>query len=179
MPQATAMFASPTSKAILASWYSRLGHPSPPILQSLISKFSLPVTSSTSQKLLFCSDCHINKSHKLSFAQTTIISNRPLHYLFSDVWTSPITSIDNSKYYLILVDHFTRYTWFYSLKQKSQVKDVFITFKSLVENHFGTKIKTVYIDNGGEFIALRSYLRDNGISHLTMPPHTPEHNDIS
>lgn len=34
-------------------------------------------------------------------------------------------------------------------------------------------------DNGGEFIALREFLTTNGISHLTTPPHTPEHNGMS
>ncbi|CAA7017709.1 unnamed protein product [Microthlaspi erraticum] len=41
------------------------------------------------------------------------------------------------------------------------------------------KIRTLYSDNGGEFIALRSFLSDNGISHFTSPPHTPEHNGIA
>ncbi|WVZ00780.1 hypothetical protein V8G54_026849 [Vigna mungo] len=38
------------------------------------------------------------------------------------------------------------------------------------------KIKTLYSDNGGEFIKLRNFLQANGISHLTTPPHNPEHN---
>lgn len=92
---------------------------------------------------------------------------------------SPVLSIDNFKYYLVLIDHYSRYTWLYPLKTKSQVKDVFIAFKALVENKLNTKIGTLYSDNGGEFIALRSFLSMNGIEHLTSPPHTPEHNGIS
>lgn len=86
--------------------------------------------------------------------------------------------MDNFKYYLVLIDHFTRYTWFYPLKQKSQVKEVFVAFKALVENHFQTKVRTLYTNNGGEFIALRQFLTEQGISHFTSPPHTPEHNGI-
>ena len=89
------------------------------------------------------------------------------------------SSIDNYKYYLVLVDHYTRYTWLYPLKLKSQVRDTFKAFKSLVENYFSTKIGTLFSDNGGEFIALRSILTEAGISHLTSPPHTPEHNGIA
>lgn len=48
-----------------------------------------------------------------------------------------------------------------------------------MENHFGTKIKTLYSDNGGEFIALRSFLSSHGIAHLTSPPNTPEHNGVT
>lgn len=79
----------------------------------------------------------------------------------------------------MLVDHYTRYTWLYPLKLKSQVRDTFKAFKSLVENYFSTKIGTLFSDNGGEFIALRSILTEAGISHLTSPPHTPEHNGIA
>ena len=38
---------------------------------------------------------------------------------------------------------------------------------------------TLYIDNGGEFLALRSFLATHGISHLTTPPHTLEHDGYS
>ncbi|KAG7572644.1 Reverse transcriptase RNA-dependent DNA polymerase [Arabidopsis suecica] len=178
-PQATAFFASSNNKATLASWHSRLGHPSPPILSSVINTFSLPVSTSSSSTNLLCSHCHINKSHKLSFAENSIKSTKPLEFLFTDVWTSPITSVDNSKYYLIFVDHYTRYTWFYPMKHKSQVKEIFPVFKALVENRFQTRIVNLYSDNGGEYVVMRQYLQQCGISHLTTPPHTPEHNGIS
>ncbi|CAA7029023.1 unnamed protein product [Microthlaspi erraticum] len=176
--QVSAMFATPSSKATVSSWHSRLGHPASSILNTVISQFSLPV-SKQFHKLLPCSDCFINKSHKIPFATSTITSSRTLEYLFSDVWSSPILSLDNFKYYVIFVDHYTRYTWLYPLKQKSHVKETFMAFKSFVENRFQTKIGTLYSDNGGEYVALRAYLATHGISHLTSPPHTPEHNRIS
>ena len=120
----------------------RLGQPNTYILNTITSKFYLPLSKTTFNSLL-CSDCSINKSHKLSFSNSTIISIKPLQYLFSDVWLSPITSIDGYKYYLILVDHFTRYTWLYPLKRKSQVLETFQAFKPLVENKFQTKIGTL------------------------------------
>lgn len=178
LQQYIALSASPTPKTSLSLWHSRLGHPASSILQSVVAGFSLPF-SSTSQKQLPCSHCLINKSHKLPFYSNTISSTHPLHYIYSDVWTSPILSIDNFKYYLIFVDPYTRYTCLYPLKQKSHVKETFITFKALIENHFGSKIQNLYSDNGGEYIALRSFLSEHGISHLTSPPHTPEHNGVA
>ncbi|KAL6326284.1 hypothetical protein AAG906_004781 [Vitis piasezkii] len=35
------------------------------------------------------------------------------------------------------------------------------------------------LDNGGEYQALDNFLSNNGISHLTTPPHTLEHNGLS
>ena len=173
-----AFFASSNPTITLSDWHFRLGHPAASILKSVVSNFSLPCTKSVTQNTL-CSDCAINKSHKLPFFQNTITSSRPLEYVYTDLWSSPIESVDNYKYYLVLIDHFSRYTWVFPLKLKSQVKATFQTFKSLVENKLSTKIGTLYSDNGGEFIALRQLLADAGISHLTSPPHTPEHNGIS
>lgn len=123
--------------------------------------------------------CLSNKSQKLSFAQSTIISNSPLETIFSDVWTSPIISTNGFKYYVIFVEHFTRYIWFYPLMHKSNVKNIFIWFKAIFKKHFDKTIKTLYSDNSDEYIALTDFLSTNGISHLTTPPNTPEHNDFS
>ena len=79
---------------------------------------------------------------------------------------------------MIFVDHFTKYIWFYPLHRKSDVYDIFFEFKKIVENYFSRTIKTLYTDRGGEFLALRHFLSNHGISHLTTPPHTPEHNGM-
>ena len=165
-------------KTTLSEWHQRLGHPAYHILKQIFSKNKLDFSSSLS-KLFSCNDCLSNKSHKLSFSQSTIVSSQPLETIFSDVWTSPILSTNGFKYYVIFVDHFTRYIWFYPLKKKSEVKETFIRFKSIVEKYFDKTIKTLYSDNGGEYIALAHFLSTNGISHLTTPPHTPEHNGFS
>ena len=178
LSQVTAMVTASNPKTSLLSWHSRLGHPSLSVLNTIISQLSLPL-SSTKQKHLSCSECLINKSHRLPFTHSTITSHRPLEYIFTDVWSSPITSIDNYKYYIVLVDHYSRYTWLYPLKKKSQVKEVFIAYKALVENKFQTKIGTLFSDNGGEYIALRDFLAQHEITHLTSPPHTPQHNGLS
>lgn len=165
-------------KLSLSQWHSRLGHPNLQTLRTMLAKLSLPCSSLVSSSL-FCNSCSINKSHKLPFSTSTLTSTYPLQFLFLDVWTSPVTSIDGYKYYVIFVDHYTRYTWLYPLKTKSQVAQIFPTFKSLLENRFNTKIMTLFSDNGGEYLALRQFLASHEISHLTSPPHTPEHNGMA
>lgn len=119
-------FASPTPKLSTIDWHHHLGHPSSSILKNIVSSFYLPCSESVNS---ICSDCAINKTHKLPFSQTSIVSTRPLEYIFTDLWRSPIVSVDNYKYYLVLVDHYSRYTWLYPLKLKSQVRETFIAFK--------------------------------------------------
>lgn len=153
-----------------------MGHLAFDVLQKIFSLLSLPLSNKTPS--LLCNAYPINKSHKRSFGLTSLSSSRPLELLFSDIWTSPVLSFDGYKYYLIIIDHFTRYILYYPLKKKSQVAETFIRFKTLVENRFNTHI-TSFSDNGGEFTALTPFLSQHGISHLTSPPHTPEYNDIS
>lgn len=124
-----------------SSWHHKLGHPSPPILKFLQSSFQLGISHSKSD---FCNSCSINKSHKLPFQKSTISSTYPLEVIYSDLWTSPVLSHDGYRYYVIFVDHFTKYIWFYPLKHKSDTNLTFIKFKALVENYFKNKIKIFY-----------------------------------
>ena len=107
-PPSTPLIAFSSIKTTLFNWHHRLGHPALPILKHIISTHALDTTSS--RMLQFsCNACHCNKSHKLSFSMSTLISTRPLQIIFSDVWTSPILSSDGYKYYAIFIDHFTKY----------------------------------------------------------------------
>lgn len=107
---------SATIKSPLPIWHSRLGHLSVSVLKSVVSHYSLPTLNKDSS--LLCNACSISKSHKIPFSTSTLTSYKPLELLFSDVWTSPVHSIDGYKYYVIFVDHFTHYVWLYPLRKK-------------------------------------------------------------
>lgn len=55
------------------------------------------------------------------------------------------------------MDHYTHYIWFYPIRNKSNVRSTFIRWKALVENHFGHKLKTLYSNNGGEYVVLADF----------------------
>jgi len=160
-------------KPTLINWHFRLGHPSFFVLKTILTKCNLD--SSSMSKDFVCNACHCNKSHKLPFSVSILISHKPLELIFSDVWTSPLSFVNGFKYYVIFVDHFTKYIWFYLLKKKFDVKPTFICFKAILENYFKGKIMTLYSDNGGEYIVLTEFFVTHGISNLRTT-HTPEHN---
>ena len=159
-------------------WHSRLSHPSLHIFCKFLSvlNISFPEEHLCS---FSCTSCNINKIHKLPFAKSNITSYSPLEVIFFDVWTSLVSSFDGFNYYVIFVNHYTKYIRLYMLRHKSDVYFTVVAFKHLVENYFTTTIKTLYTDNGGEFLALRSFLATHGITHLTTPPHTLEYNGYS
>ena len=159
----------------LASWHNRLGHPAFPTLRSILASNKL-VDYVPSNFTLPCNACFCNKSRKLPFGASSMTSSKPLELLYTDVWGPTTKSVDNYRYYIIFVDHYTKYIWLYPLKQKSDVKNVFVQFKNIMEKFFQLPVIFVYSDNGGEYVALHSIFNSLGISHFTTPPHTPEHN---
>lgn len=154
-------------------WHQRLGHPHKEILQ-LLAKNSLIVFNKRDSQLL-CDACQLGKSFKLPFLYSETISNKPLERIHCDLWgPSPVTSSQGFRYYAIFVDNFSRLTWFYPLKSKSEFYTVFIRFQNLVENQFQNKIKQFQSDGGGEFVSgmFLKHLATCGIKHLLSCPHT-------
>lgn len=94
---------------------------------------------------------------------------------------SPTSLINGARFYLIIVDDFSKYTWLYPMASKSQTIDIFRSFKSLVENMLNPKIKADQSDGGGEFTShwFRAFLSSNGISHRISCPYTPEQNGVT
>lgn len=71
------------------------------------------------------------------FHSLSLGSNEPLNLIHVDVWgPTPVASPSGFRYYLILVDDHTQFSWLYFLKQKSQVLEYFTHFKNHVENLF-------------------------------------------
>ena len=178
IPESPLLQVNSNNKMSISDWHCRLGHPALPITQRVLNKlgFSIP----TSQNKTICASCASNKSHRLPFSNFTLTSSAPLDLLFTDVWgPSPITSSDGFRYYVIFVDHFTRYVWLYTLTYKSDVLPTFQKFQKIVENYFNKKIKVIHSDGGGEYIKLGQYLSSQGISHLISPPYTPQRNSLA
>ncbi|RVW81354.1 Retrovirus-related Pol polyprotein from transposon RE2 [Vitis vinifera] len=163
----------------VAGWHRRLGHPSFKVVTRLISSFFLPTTSCLSGSNN-CHSCSTNKAHQLPFHKHGLTSTTPFDLLYTDVWgPSPTPSLNGHRYYVIFVDHFTKYVWFFPLHQKSDVKTIFPHFYKMIETRFNIKIKGVYSDNGGEFTVLRPFFTTHGISHYTIAPYTPQQNGVS
>ncbi|RVW53657.1 Retrovirus-related Pol polyprotein from transposon RE2 [Vitis vinifera] len=95
----------------VAGWHQLLGHPSFKVVTRLISFFSLPTTSCLSGSNN-CHSCSTNKAHQLPFHKHGLTSTTPFDLLYTDIWgPSPTPSLNGHRYYVIFVDHFTKYVW--------------------------------------------------------------------
>jgi len=85
-------------------------------------------------------------------------------------------SIHGEKYFLTILDDFSRYAWIVLLlKSKSEVKIQVQNFISLIENQFDSKIKCIRTDNGPKFF-LKDFFASKGIIHHTNCVYTPQQN---
>ena len=64
------------------------------------------------------------------------------------MWGHAQTSVSGHNYYVSFIDAYSRFTWLYLIKKKSDVFDVFIQFQAHVERLLKQKIINVESDLG-------------------------------
>lgn len=175
LPSVTSKQAFGVTNPSFERWHSRLGHPAAPIVQRVISSFNLPCRVESNKESV-CSACQQAKSHQLPYSKSSSVSSHPLELVFSDVWGPAPESAGRYKYYVSFIDDFSKFTWIYLLKSKSEVFQKFHEFQNLVERLFDRKIITMQTDWGGEYEKLHSFCTKVGISHHVSCPHTHQQN---
>lgn len=109
------------------------------LLLRVISSNKLPFVSKESPGEI-CDACQMAKNHHLPYSKSNSISKAPLELIFSDVWGSAPLSVGRYTYYVSFIDDFSKYTWIYLLKRKSDVFRVLQEFQNLVERKFDRKL---------------------------------------
>lgn len=114
-----------------AIWHQRLGHPSSAVVSQVLKSCNVRISKPNSGS--FCRACELGKSHKLSLSSSLTIYTAPLELVVADLRGPASCYSSRSQYYLSFVDTFSRHTWLYFLKHKSDAFQVFLSFKSHVE----------------------------------------------
>jgi hypothetical protein len=81
---------------------------------------------------------------------------------------------------MLLVDHYTRMTTVYFLKNKSEAFENFKIYKEMVENEMDSRIKCLRYDNGGEITSkeFMDYCSSHGIKRQLFVARTPQQNGV-
>jgi len=98
-----------------------------------------------------------------------------------DLWGPYRTAnVNGARYFVTIVDDYTRNTWTQLLPDKSQVYTAIEYFLSMVETQFKTKVAMVRTDNGTEFIQslCLSLFGLKGILHQRSIVKTPQQNGV-
>ena len=167
----SAAFVATTSST---TWHRRLGHPGRDVLAQLSRSADLPCTRAPDEHL--CHACQLGRHVRLPFSTSSSHADRMFDLVHCDLWTSPVLSISAYKYYLVVVDDFSHYSWTFPLRFKSEAFSTLSHFFAWVSTQFGLTIKVVQCDNGREFDnASRSFLT-RGVQLRMSCPYTSAQN---
>ncbi|XP_019240977.1 PREDICTED: uncharacterized protein LOC109220963 [Nicotiana attenuata] len=170
--------ASMTDKTMIdLLWHNRLGHV-PFVKMRGIE--SIPVHFSTKQPFI-CPICPMPRQNRLPFSERTIATTKIFEILHVDLGGPyHVPTHDKKRYFITLVDDYSRCTWTHLLSCKSNALQVVKAFSAMVKNQFNCSIKTTRTDNGLEFInsEIASFLQFEGIIHQKTCPYTPQQNGI-
>ncbi|CAI7805491.1 unnamed protein product [Closterium sp. NIES-53] len=173
-------------------WHHRLGHPSLPRLRNMHSRplcsglpRSLPpLPPSPAPRCLPCVEGRQCAAPHSSFP----LMNAPLQTLHMDVWgPARVNGQSRERYFLLVVDDYTRYTTVFPLRSKGQVIDVLIlwirTVRLQLRERFGQDLPVLRLhsDRGGEFSStlLRDFCRGEGIPQSFTLLDSPQQNSIA
>ncbi|CAI7770803.1 unnamed protein product [Closterium sp. NIES-53] len=152
-------------------WHHRLGHPSLPRLCGMHSRLLVsglprslpPLPPLPAPPCLPCVEGRQRAApHSSSFPSTTA----PLQTLHMDVWgPARVSGQGRERYFLLVVDDYTRYTTVFFLHSKGE----------------DLPVLRLHSDRGGEFFSdlLREFCRGESITQLFTLPDSPQQNEIA
>ncbi|CAI5940934.1 unnamed protein product [Closterium sp. NIES-64] len=112
----------------------------------------------------------------------------PLQTLHMDVWgPARVRGLGHERYFLLVVDDYSRYTTVFPLRSKGDVTEVLIDWiraaRLQLRQSFGSDfpLLRLHSDRGGEFSSglLRAYCRARGIRQTFTLPDSPQQNGIA
>ncbi|CAI7914443.1 unnamed protein product [Closterium sp. NIES-54] len=173
--------------------HHRLGHPSLPHLRGMHSRLLVsglprslpPLPPSPAPPCLPCVEGRQRAApHSSSFPPTTA----PLQALHMNVWVpARVSGQGRERYFLLVVDDYTRYTTVFPLRSKGEVSAVLIpwirTVRLQLREWFSQDLPVLRLhsDRGGEFSSdlLRDFCRGEGIVQSFTLPDSPQQNVIA
>src|SRR3954470_16357279 len=161
-------------------WHMRLGHVSERGLVEL-GKQNL-LGGDKVKKLQFCELCVLGKSYRVKFNKGKQRTHGSLDYIHVDLWGSArCASHSGARYFLSIVEDYSRKLWILIQKTKDETFENFKSWKTLVENQTGRKVKRLRTDNGLEFCneAFDNFCAASGIARHRTTAGTPQQNGLA
>jgi hypothetical protein len=129
-----------------------------------------------------CAACQAGKQvGSTHHSKNVMTTSRPLELLHMDLFR-PVAylSIGGSKYGLVIVDDFSRFTWVFFLQDKLETQGTLKRFLRRTQNKFELKVKKIRSDNGSAFknLQVEEYLEEERIKHEFSAPYTPQQNGV-
>ncbi|KAJ0566002.1 putative RNA-directed DNA polymerase [Helianthus annuus] len=153
-----------------------MGHPSEIVLKVLKDDLNLQVFDDNTP----CETCNKSK-HREPFPLSQHKTKGLGELIHLDVWGPyKVKSKEGFRYFLTIVDDFTRSVWVYLMRHKDEVFENVVHFVKLVNTQFEKNVKILRSDNGSEFLnnQFKRYVMENGIIYQTSCVYSPQQNGI-
>lgn len=156
-------------------WHQRLGHPCNDTIFHINKKFPIPTSLKPPPLMMLV--YMLNKDDFLLPHSTTNFEN-PFDLIHVDIW-GPISTpfMQGHRYFLTVVDDFSRFCWIYLTRHKSETVLLVQSFITFVKKQFQTSVKILSFDNGLE-LTLKDLYLNQGINHQTSCVDRPQQNAI-
>lgn len=156
-------------------WHSRLGHVNFNAMTMMSTTNMVHGLPKICQPKGVCTGCLMAKQRRKGFPQQAkFFSTRPLELIHGNLCgpINPITPGGN-RYIFLLVDDYSRFMWFYLLKNKSDTFEAFKKFRTLVEKKSEKGITIFRTERGGEFVSKEflQYCEEAGIGRQFTEPY--------
>jgi hypothetical protein len=128
-----------------------------------------------------CKHCQQGKKTKTRFKSKEYSTIRPLEIVHTNLVGPTKTKVlKGEKYFMLLVDDYTRMTIVFFLKNKSKYFENFNIYKEMVENEMDSKINCSRYNNVGEFTSkeFMDYCNNHGIKKKFSIAMTPQQNGV-
>jgi hypothetical protein len=100
------------------------------------------------------------------------LSSAPFDLVHSDIWGPALVPTEGgSRYFVIFLDDYSRYTWIYLLQHRSKLPQIYQNFHQMVQTQFSRTIK-IFRSDAMEYNekSFQIFLKQNGtLSHRSCP----------
>jgi transposase InsO family protein len=163
-------------------WHRRMGHMHFDNLVKVSKREAVrEMPHITKPTNTLCKHCQQGKQTKTRFKSKEYSTTKPLEIVHIDL-VGPTTTkgLKGERYFMLLVDDYTRMTAVCFLKNKSEAFENFKIYKEMVENEMDSRIKCLRSDNGGEFTSkeFMDYYNNHGIKRQFFVARTPQQNGV-
>lgn len=182
--QAGAAMEQSCGKHCVHEWHRKLGHRDVQAIREMENKqLATGIKVGSCSSNITCETCLQGKMTRLPFPKKAKIKSKAVLDLVHSDLCGPMNTVTpgGHRYFLTLIDDFSRYTTLYFLHKKSETVEAIKDFVRCMKTRFGKPPKMIRSDQGGEYRAteLVRFLKDEGILQQFTTAYTPQQNGVA
>ncbi|CAI5457474.1 unnamed protein product [Closterium sp. Yama58-4] len=129
-----------------------------------------------------CGPCVEGRLRATPHSSSLRPATEPFETLHLDVWgPASRLGLERERFFLVVVDDYSRYTTVFPLAKKSDVTSTLIRWLLTTQNTRGRRVSCLHSDRGGEFCSgiLAEFWREQGIRQSWTLPESPQQNGVA